>query len=235
MKSSKKYTHILFDLDHTLWDFDRCATETLMELYHTHQLQSLGCASAEDFCQAFHEVNHRLWALYNQGEYDSDRLRNERFFLVFEALQLAYNEQVPPLLAREYLAICPTKTHVIPDAIATLDILQTRYQLHIITNGFSDVQAIKLRSAGLTHYFQTVTTSDEAGYRKPHEQMFRFAMDRIQATPAECIVVGDNLEADIRGAQNAGIDHIFFNPEQQPHTFAVTHEISSLRELVAIL
>lgn len=232
---SRKYSHILFDLDHTLWDFDRCATETLRELYQTHRLQELGCPTEDDFCRAFHLVNYRLWELYNQGEYDSARLRRERFVLVFEELRLSTDEQLPPLLAREYLAHCPTKPHVIPDTIATLDVLKDRYQLHIITNGFSDVQSIKLRSAGLTTYFGSVITSDQAGYRKPHKMMFCYALDRIRAAPEQCVVVGDNLETDIRGAQNAGIDHIYFNPGQRPHDYSVTHEISALSELIEIL
>lgn len=232
---TKKYTHILFDLDHTLWDFDRCATETLEELYQTYQIQSLGCSSATEFCRVFHQINFRLWDLYNRGEYDSERLRNERFFLIFDELGLDHDTALPPVLAREYLALCPTKAHVMPDTLATLDDLQERYQLHIVTNGFSDVQAIKLRSAGLTDYFQTVTTSDEAGYRKPHKLMFRYTLDRIQATPDQCIMIGDNLEADIQGAKNAGIDHIFFNPKKLTHSFSVDCEISSLRELITIL
>nr|WKN39456.1 YjjG family noncanonical pyrimidine nucleotidase [Tunicatimonas sp. TK19036] len=235
MKRKRKYTHILFDLDHTLWDFERCSTETLKELYQSYQLQSMGCSSAEDFCQVFRQVNHKLWDLYNRGEYDSERLRNERFTLIFDELQLVYDQEFSTLFAQKYLALCPTKAHVMPDTLTTLDVLQKHYQLHIVTNGFSDVQAIKLRSAGLTDYFQTVTTSDEAGYRKPHKLMFQYTLDRIRANPAECIMIGDNLETDIRGAQNADIDHIFFNPEKLTHSFSVDYEISALPELIAIL
>ncbi len=229
------YTHILFDLDHTLWDFDRCATETLTDLYHKHQLQQLGASSPSEFCQVFHQVNHRLWDLYTRGEYDSERLRRERFFLIFDELQLAYDKNLPPVFAEEYLATCPTKGYVISEAVAMLDKLRGRYQLHIITNGFSDVQAIKLQCAGLTDYFQTVTTSDEAGYRKPHAGMFHYALESIPATPRECIMVGDNLKTDVLGARNAGIDQVYFNPAQHQHTEEVTYEIRTLPELITIL
>jgi len=235
MPDAEQYRHILFDLDHTLWDFDRCATETLTDLYHKYQLEQRGAASPKEFCRVFHQVNRRLWDLYNRGEYDSERLRRERFFLVFDELPLTYDETLPPVFAEEYLATCPTKGHVISEALATLDKLRDRYQLHIITNGFSDVQVIKLRHAGLTEYFQTVTTSDVAGHRKPHAGMFQYALENISATPSECIMVGDNLKTDVLGARNAGIDQVYFNPARQQHTDEVTYEITALPELINIL
>ncbi|MGB3589134.1 MAG: YjjG family noncanonical pyrimidine nucleotidase [Tunicatimonas sp.] len=235
MIKSKKYSHILFDLDHTLWDFERCATETLVDLYQTHQLTRLGCASAEAFCQAFHRVNYRLWDLYNRGEYNSERLRRERFIMVFDDLGVSYDSDLPPALAEDYLAICPTKGYVIADAVEVLDHLHQHYPLHIVTNGFSDVQAIKLERANIAQYFQTVTTSDNSGYRKPNEGIFHYALNLISTVAEECIMIGDNLESDILGAQNAGIDHIYFNPGNKNHTTTVTHEITSLRELIGIL
>jgi len=231
----KKYSHILFDLDHTLWDFERCATETLVELYQTHQLAKLGSSSVEVFCAAFHRVNYRLWDLYNRGEYDSERLRRERFFMVLDELQLEYDSSLPPILAEEYLATCPTKGYVITGAIEVLDRLNQHYPLHIVTNGFSDVQTTKLEYANLSKYFQTVTTSDGSGYRKPNEGIFHHALNRISTVAEECIMIGDNLEADVLGARNVGIDHIYFNPKQENHTATVTHEITSLRELIGIL
>ncbi|WKN45785.1 YjjG family noncanonical pyrimidine nucleotidase [Tunicatimonas pelagia] len=231
----KTYTHLLFDLDHTLWDYHRCANETLHELYDQYRLKQLGVHSADTFCRTFHQVNFRLWDLYNRGEYDSERLRRERFFLIFDELQLTYPKELPPTIAQDYLTTCPAKGHVIAGTFATLDTLKEKYTLHIITNGFSDVQLVKLKHANLSKYFQTVTTSDEAGYRKPHEGMFHYALDRIPATPEECIMIGDNLKSDILGAQNAKIDSVYFNPSQEKHNTTVTHEIQSLTELLTIL
>jgi len=155
--------------------------------------------------------------------------------MVFDELQLKYDRSLPPILAEDYLAICPTKGHVISDAVSTLDELHKKYELHIVTNGFSDVQAIKLKYAGLTDYFQTVTTSDGSGYRKPDKGIFHYALNLISTIAEECIMIGDNLESDMLGAQNAGIDHVYFNPEDKDHTATVTHEITSLRELIGIL
>lgn len=230
----KHYQHLLFDLDHTLWDFKRSSTETLCELYRTYQLATLGDFSTEQFCDAFEEVNLQLWTLYNQGEYDQQRLRNERFGLVLSRLGIAA-DLVPAGLPEEYLRICPTKPHVMPYAMATLDYLRQHYQLHILTNGFTEVQAIKLKSAGLTDYFAEVVASDTTGHRKPQRPIFDYILSQIEATPLQCLMIGDSLAADVVGAREAGIDQVFYNPEGVAHDEDITYEVSCLSELRTIL
>ncbi|MGB3777883.1 MAG: YjjG family noncanonical pyrimidine nucleotidase [Tunicatimonas sp.] len=230
----KHYRHLLFDLDHTLWDFDKNATETLYELYDTHQLSILGNFSEQQFCDTFVIVNRALWKQYDQGAYDQQRLRSERFSQILIQLGVAA-DRVPTQLADDYLRICPTKPHVMPHTVATLDYLRQHYQLHILTNGFAAVQAIKLRSAGLTDYFTEVVSSDTTGHRKPHRPVFDYLLDRIGAGPQECLMIGDNLETDVRGAREAGIDQVFYNPRRIRHSEAVTHEVTCLSELRSIL
>ncbi len=230
----KHYRHLLFDLDHTLWDFDKNATETLYELYDTHQLSSLGNFSEQQFCDTFVIVNRALWKQYDQGTYDQQRLRSERFSQILIQLGVAA-DRVPTQLADDYLRICPTKPHVMPHTVATLDYLRQHYQLHILTNGFAAVQAIKLRSAGLTDYFTEVVSSDTTGHRKPHRPVFDYLLDRIDAGPQECLMIGDNLETDVRGAREAGIDQVFYNPRRIRHSEAITHEVTCLSELRSIL
>ena len=230
----KPYRHLLFDLDHTLWDFDKNATETLCELYDTHGLSTLGRFSEQQFCDTFVIVNRALWKQYDQGTYDQQRLRSERFVMILTQLGVAA-DLVPPQLADDYLRICPTKPHVMPHTVATLDYLRQHYQLHVLTNGFAAVQAIKLRSAGLTNYFTEVVSSDTTGHRKPHRPVFDYLLDRIGAAPQECLMIGDNLETDVRGAREAGIDQVFYNPRRIRHREAVTHEVTCLSELRSIL
>ena len=230
----KHYQHILFDLDHTLWDFEKNSTETLHELYASFRLADLETFTAEQFCDTFQEVNRWLWKLYNRGEYDQARLRSERFPLILTQLGVA-ESMVPVELADAYLRMCPTKPHIFPHTREVLEYLQTRYTLHILTNGFAEVQAIKLKSAGLSDYFTQVVSSDDAGYKKPHRGIFDFALDCIGASCSECIMIGDNLEADIRGAQGVGMDHIYFNPYQVAHSETVMHEVNCLSDLRKIL
>ncbi len=230
----KRYRHLLFDLDHTLWDFDKNAAETLSELYATHQLAKLGNFSVQQFCEAFVTVNRFLWKQHDQGTYDQQRLRSERFSLVLTQLGVA-TDLIPPKLADDYLRICPTKPHVMPHTLATLDYLRQHYQLHVLTNGFAAVQAIKLRSGGLTDYFVEVVSSDTTGHCKPHRAVFDYLLDRIGATHQECLMIGDNLETDVRGAREAGIDQVFYNPMRTEHREAVTYEVACLSELRSIL
>ncbi|MGB3852523.1 MAG: YjjG family noncanonical pyrimidine nucleotidase [Tunicatimonas sp.] len=228
------YRHLLFDLDHTLWDFDRNATETLYELYDTHGLSTLGRFSEQQFCDTFVTVNRALWKQYDQGTYDQQRLRSERFVMILTQLGVAA-DLVPLQLADDYLRICPTKPHVMPHTVATLDYLRQRYQLHILTNGFTAVQAIKLKSAGLAHYFTEVVSSDTTGHRKPSRAVFDYLLDRIGAPAQACLMIGDNLETDIRGAREAGIDQLFYNPKRMKHHKETTYEVACLSELRGIL
>lgn len=230
----KKYRHLLFDLDHTLWDFDKNAAETLCELYNTHQLSTLGSFSVQQFCDTFATVNRSLWQRFDQGAYDQQQLRSERFGLILAQLGVS-TDRIPLGLAEDYLRICPTKAHVMPHTLATLDYLRQRYQLHILTNGFAAVQAIKIKSAGLTDYFTEVVSSDTTGHRKPHRPVFDYVLDRIGATSQECIMIGDNLETDVRGAREAGIDQVFYNPKRVRHSEIVTYEVACLSELRSIL
>lgn len=229
-----QYKHILFDLDHTLWDFEKNAAETLRELYDSFQLATLGTFGVEEFCQTFHKVNYHLWYLHQKGEFDQAILRAERFKMIFTELGVA-QASMPLRIAEAYLRLCPSKPHVFPYTHDILQYLGGRYDLHIITNGFADVQWIKLESAGLKGYFKHIVTSDDAGFRKPDPGIFRYTLEKIGTAPADCIMVGDNLDTDIAGARAAGIDCVFFNPGQIPHKSITNHEISCLSELSEIL
>lgn len=229
-----KYKHILFDLDHTLWDFEKNATEALSELYGTYQLTQVGSFSVEEFCQTFHKVNYDLWERHERGEYDQTRLRADRFKLIFTELGVA-EVHMPLNIKEAYLKLCPSKPHVFPFAHDMLTYLKSKYQLHILTNGFSDVQHIKLKSASLHEYFTHVITSNGADLRKPNAAIFEHALQLIGTQASDCLMVGDNLLTDIAGAQNANIDCVYFNPKKTPHKASSTYEIHCLSDLKGIL
>lgn len=232
------YKHIFFDLDHTLWDFDKNSAEALCDLYEKFGMAGRYRFSTDDFYKAFREVNFHLWRMHQLGNYGQAELRAERFPMVFgrlgfEASGLDAEEMTA--LAEAYLQLCPTKPHVFPHTHEILTYLQSRYQLHIITNGFSDVQVTKLKSAGLSTYFREIVTSDDAGFRKPQPDIFHYLLRRISAECSECLMIGDNLETDIDGALAVGMDCIFFNPAKIHHQAKSTHEITCLSELKGIL
>jgi len=142
---------------------------------------------------------------------------------------------IPSDIGETFLEIAPLKSSVVPFTHEVLEYLYPKYQLHIISNGFDDVQYKKLKASNIFHYFDKIITSDNSGYRKPQKEIFEFSMDVVGSSRSDSMFVGDNLDTDIQGAQNAQMDHIFYNPDKKDHTFQVTYEIQSLKEIMNIL
>jgi putative hydrolase of the HAD superfamily len=229
----KKYKHIFFDLDHTLWDFDGNTTEAIKEIYDIYGFDNWSF-SFNDFIKSFHEANNLLWNKFNHGLIDRLELRNTRFKMILGNLGISENK-VPLEIGEKYLAIAPSKSKVLPYTYDVLDYLLPKYKLHIISNGFDDVQHRKMKASNIYHYFDKIITSDSSGHRKPQKEIFEYAMAQACASPADALFIGDNPDTDIQGAQNAQIDHIFYNPDNRRHSFSVTYEIRSLREIMKIL
>jgi len=229
-----KYKHIFFDLDHTLWDYDANATEALGDLYDKHDFQRLGLFDKGDLAKTFFEVNYGLWDLYNVGKIQRPDIRALRFKTIFEKLG-ASPAHMPENIEYEYIALAPTKEGMFENAYEVLDYLAEKYKLHVITNGFNDIQTTKMESAGLISYFDVIVTSETTAYRKPDKEIFELAMDLAQAPLAESIMIGDNLASDIAGAKNVGMDHVWFNPTKNTSDEPILHEIQNLIELKSIL
>ena len=226
----KQYKHIFFDLDHTLWDYDKNTNETICDLYAMYQLEKFNLFSPEEFIKAFFEVNNELWRKFNFGQIEQAAMRRSRFNLIFNKLGL-HNGDVPLGIEDKFLQTCPTKPHLLPHALAALDYLHKKYTLHIITNGFDDVQFTKLKSAGIDRHFREVITSDNSGYRKPDREIFEHAMKKAGASRSDAIFVGDNPDTDVAGAINAEMDFVYYNPARLPHGLKVLYEIDSLDRL----
>jgi putative hydrolase of the HAD superfamily len=233
---NKKYQHILFDLDHTLWDFEKSSNETLTEIYHHFKLGELGSTIHLDlFLTTFSKMNQELWRLYNRKEITQEQLRYGRFPKILAALDIYLEEEVNILMVDYYLKNLSSKPYLIPFAKEVLDYLQNKYELHIITNGFEEIQHLKLQSSDLQNYFGLVVTSSSAGVKKPEKRIFDFTVETLNTRHEHCIMIGDNLETDILGAKDAGIDHIYFNPQKEIHQEDIQIEIDCLSQLMNIL
>ncbi len=226
--------HIFFDLDHTIWDFDRNAEETLHELYHMHSLKELGLQSADRFIETYTKNNHALWANYHLGMITKEVLRDTRFSKTFIELGVDAS-QVPAGFEEDYVRICPTKTNLFPQAHETLAYLSRKYTLHLISNGFQESTEMKIERTNLANYFNSIVISECVGCNKPDKAIFEFALNGADATKEESLMVGDSIEADIRGAQAFGIKAIYFNPERKEKPADVEQEIYNLHELMNIL
>ena len=229
-----KYRHIFFDLDHTLWDFEKNANETLHTLFERHNFARFGTFTVEQFVSVYSDINHALWRMYQSNKISQQQLREVRFVRTLTKLGVP-EDQVPATISAEFTDILPQKTAVFPYTHEVLDYLKPNYRLHLITNGFNDIQSLKLASSNLAHYFEEVITSEHSGHLKPDPRMFRHALERTGATAAESLMIGDNLECDVLGAYNSGIDQVYFNPDKRRHFNQITHEISCLSELKDIL
>jgi putative hydrolase of the HAD superfamily len=210
--------HIVFDLDHTLWDYERASEETLCELFEEYGVGRY-CQDFEDFLRVFRQVNHMLWQAYNQGQIEQFALRRVRFVHIFERLgiPLAWADD----FGQQYVQRCPHKPYTLPYVPQVLTDLQSRgYGLHILTNGFADVQHIKLRSAGIESFFHTVVTSCRAGAAKPQARAFHYFMETVGCSPEQCLMIGDNWEADVCGALQVGMHALWYNPKhlESPQT-----------------
>lgn len=229
-----KYRHLFFDLDHTIWDFDKNAEETLHELYHSYELSSLGLLSAEDFITTYTQNNHKLWAEYHLGNITKDYLREMRFKQTFLDLGM-HPDVIPHGFEDDYVRICPTKMNLFPEAHETLQYLQEKYIMHIISNGFKEATGFKVNNTGLAAYFDNVIISELVGVNKPDKAIFEHALQLAGATKTESLMIGDSLEADIYGALNFGIDAIYFNPNNLPKPDDVQLQITHLKELRELL
>ena len=222
--------HIFFDLDRTLWDFERNSAATLTELFDEMELGDAGISGPAEFIKKYIEKNDLCWELYRQDKMGKDQLRTERFAMALEAFRI--ND---PVLAREmgqrYIDRSPLKTGLLPNALETLAYLQERYTLHIITNGFEEVQYTKLEQSGLRPFFNTVTTSERAGCKKPEPQIFRHAMVTGKAHTFDSLMVGDDLELDVYGARQAGMKAVLFQPDTAAKKTDGVHTVHDLKTL----
>ncbi|MBL7951257.1 MAG: YjjG family noncanonical pyrimidine nucleotidase [Flavobacteriales bacterium] len=229
----KRYTHLFFDLDHTLWDFETNSRETLRELYDTEHLADRGIPDAAEFIDTYEEINQALWKRYESGHLDRHVLRVLRFrnTLLRHGLK---DEELAVRLGRDYLALSPKRSTLFPGAKKLLCDLAERYRLHIITNGFEEVQHVKLASSGIQEHFDLVLTSEKAGARKPDPRIFAAALKRTKATAEGSLMIGDSVPADMEGARSAGWDHAHFAPNGGGDASA-TYVLGRLDDLRAIL
>lgn len=228
------YRHIFFDLDRTLWDFDANSIETFREIFSKYSLPERGVHSFEAFLDVYNQHNHLLWEFYRKGQIVKEVLNLRRFALTLHDFGIN-DKLLSSLIAEDYVNLSPTKTNLFPHTIPILEYLRTKYILHIITNGFEEVQYRKLNHSGLSMYFTEIVTSEDAGSKKPEKIIFDYALKRSGANPEESLMIGDDEEVDILGAMEAGMDQVLVDYNNEFPDTKATFRIGSLDELYGIL
>jgi putative hydrolase of the HAD superfamily len=236
----KKYNHIFFDLDGTIWDLYKNTEEALHQLFIEFELDA---TLFDAFYKRYHFHNEKVWALYRVGKIEKEVLRTVRFSRAFDDVGIAYHSEMIEAFASRFLEICPRLPHLLEGAHDLLKAAAQKAKLHIITNGFKEVQGFKIEGGNLASYFTIIVNSEDAGFRKPSKEIFDFALEKAGAMASESLMVGDDWDADIIGARNAGLDQAFLtNTEKMQalltqsdttrHNYQATFTIDSLRELI---
>lgn len=229
----KQYKHIFFDLDNTLWDFRSNMKETFAEIFQELKLFSLA-EKLNEFASLFEMNNEHYWVLYRKGMVSKEELRLKRFADTLAHYGM-YDKAIIHTLSDLYLGRVTRKKNLFHGVKETLSYLQEKYSLYIISNGFAELQANKIESSEIGHFFTRVFVAEMSGFQKPDRRFFYYALSSVNARKTESIMIGDDLEADIRGAKEAGIDQVFFNPYNKICSMEVTYEIKSIPELRDIL
>jgi len=202
-------TDIFFDLDHTLWDFERNSAATFQHLLEKHELQ----LRLQDFLAVYVPINRAYWKAYRQAEVTKEQLRYGRLKDAFDELGYAVNDTTIHALAEGYITHLTSFSHVFDHTHSTLEYLRPKYKLHILTNGFKEIQHKKLSGAQIDQFFSCVINAEEVGVKKPDPEIFDAALKRAKVRPEQALMIGDDLEADVHGALNAGWSALHFNNE----------------------
>jgi putative hydrolase of the HAD superfamily len=226
----KKYRHIFFDLDRTLWDFEATAREAFKDIYTRFKLLDIGVSDVETFKDQYNHHNEILWTHYREGRLTKDILRGLRFKLTLKEFGID-NDELAQQIGQHYVQISPLLVNLFPNTHEIMAYLNPKYQLHIITNGFSEVQFTKLKESDLRKYFNQVITSEKAGVKKPDAKIFEYALEQANAKIDESIMIGDDPEVDILGAKNIGMDQVLFDPYAKLQQNGATYYINDLIEL----
>lgn len=229
-----KFHNIFFDLDDTLYDFSAASRESFHETYDLLGYDRF-FSSFQEFMDIYTPRNLELWKEYGKGTITKDELNKQRYNHPLQVVGID-DEELAARFCREALSRIPTKNILIPGAIEILEYLYPKYNLYILSNGFQELQAHKMQTAGLSKYFKRLILSDHIGINKPRRELFEYALESTSSQLEESIMIGDMFETDIAGAANIGMAQIFFNRQGvSPLPFAPTYEITKLSEIRGIL
>jgi len=227
-----KTRQLFFDLDRTLWDFEANSKKALQQLFIDFGLGN-HIEHFNHFHHTYVRINTELWNAFGKGKIGKTELRDSRFqkTLAYHGIEDKDNS-ISQKLSDGYIEISPRQTLLFPNTKEVLDhFRKENYRMHIITNGFPEVQYIKLENSGIASYFDQVLCSEEVGFTKPHREIFQEAMRRTDCLPENAIMIGDDFKIDIVGALNAGWKAIHFDPEHKFRKERTVKRIRGLEEL----
>lgn len=229
----KLYKNIYFDLDRTLWDFDTNTRKTFSDIYNKYRLNEY-FQDFDIFLNIYKDINNDLWEEYRNNIISKDELSWRRFYDTLKTVNFV-NRKMAISISEDYIKMSPENTDLFPGTIELLEYLKPKYSVYIVTNGFKEVQYKKIKNCKLNKYFDKIFTSEEIGCKKPEKIFFEKVLLQTGALPVNSLVIGDDLDIDIKGAKETGIDTVWFNPDRLKKEHNATYEINSLLEIMNIL
>lgn len=223
----KDIEHVFFDLDHTLWDFEKNSDLAFQKVFNRNNIT----LELEVFLKIYKPVNFKYWKLFSEEKVTKSELRYGRLKDTFDVLNYTVSDDLINEIAVNYLEFLPDFNHLFDGTFEILDYLKEKYELHVITNGFDEVQHKKMKSSNIHHYFNKIITSESVGVKKPNPIVFNYALDLANANKDNSIMIGDNLDADINGALNAGMRAIYCNFVNNTSTNSLVTSVTSLIEI----
>ena len=219
--------HIYFDLDHTLWDFEANSKKTFEYIFMDSDID----VNFNDFSALYKPINQKYWKLFREDKVTKSKLRYARLKETFDALKYVIDDELIISLSKKYIDNLSRFNKLFDGAIDILNYLKPKYEMHIITNGFDEVQYKKLKNSAILPYFKHVISSEKVGVKKPNPKIFHYALEIANALPAESMMIGDNFEADIQGAKNVGMQAIYcsFDNEKIDNKVITVTELSELK------
>lgn len=224
-------TDIFFDLDHTLWDFERNSALTFQKILRKNNIP----VDPQKFVAHYVPINIKYWELFRDDKISKQKMRIGRLQDTFALLDLAFDEDILEVLSDQYIQFLPENNYLFDGAVELLSYLQAKYNLHIITNGFKELQNNKLSNSNLSQYFKTITNSESVGVKKPNPLIFEYAMRQANVASHKSLMVGDCIDADVKGALNCGMNAILFSETPQLLEDITIQQVNHLLELKKIL
>ena len=230
----QRYRNLFIDLDDTIYDFSAASRESFHETYDLLHYERY-FDSFEQYMQIYEPYNLELWRIYGEGKITKAELNRRRYLHPLETVGVN-DPQLAESFCHEALGRIPTKNKLVDGAIELLEYLKPKYRMHILSNGFKELQSHKMRTSGILHYFDSLILSEDIGINKPRRELFEYALQKSGSQVSDSIMIGDMFDTDIAGAAGIGMEQIYYNPkEKKGHPFTPTYEVNHLLQIKEIL